>query len=123
MKDWKDTSGLVLDFLWDLGLLDGVRAQIETATDLKYFLDAEAVSLCPHKRISDSDVINAIFGFVKGRSSRDVTARCDCDRCATKIKVTVGMSRDNEVCYVTTKRYLGRVEKPDDPDWLAQCSL
>ena len=121
LKDRKDTSGVVLDFLWDLGLLDGVRAQIETAADLKHYLDAEDVLLCPHKRISDSDVINAIFGFVKRRSSQDVTARCD--RCATKIKVIVRPQGDHQVCYVTTRRYLGWVEKSDDPDWLAQCSV
>ena len=120
LENWNHTLGVVLCFDWNLGLLDGARVQIESADEVKHFFGAEAIPLCPHKRMSDSDVIDAIFGLVKRRSSRDVIA--DCERCATEIKVTLTTEGEDEVCHVTTKRHLGSVEQPDDPDWLAQRS-
>ena len=120
-EDSLHPSSVVLCFDWDLGLLGGVKSQVETATELKHFLDAESIPLCPHKQMSDSDVINAIFGLVTRRSSQDVVTGCD--RCGTEIKVIVRMEDDDEICYVKTKRYLGTMEKPDDPVWLAHCSV
>ena len=121
LKDDKDSSqnpSVALCFDWNLGLLDSIRCQVETAAELQQFLGAEGIPLCQHKELSDSDVINAIFTFVKRPSSQDVITGCD--QCETEIKVMARMERDDQVCCVTTKRYLGLVEKPDDPSWLAQ---
>ena len=120
-KDTSHTSGLVLCFDWELGFLDGIRCQVETAAELKHYLGVESIPICPHKRMSDSDVINAIFGFVKRPSNQDVITNCD--GCGTEIKVIIRMEGDDQICYVKTKRSLGTVEKPDDPVWLAHCSV
>lgn len=119
--DPSHTPSVILRFHWDLGSLDGVRAQVETAAELQQFLRADGVWLCPHKQICDLDVINAIYGFVKKPSWREVTT--DCDHCATEIKICTRMEGGDETCRVTTKRYLGTVETPNDPTWLAQCGV
>lgn len=120
-KDPAHTPDVVLSFHWDLGFLSGVRGQVETAAELQEFLGADGIWLCPHKRISDSDVVNAIYGFVKRSSRREVIT--ECDRCDTEIQISARMDGDDETCRVTTKRYLGTVEKADDPLWLAQCGV
>ena len=123
-KDSQDpahTPAVVLRFYWDLGFLDSIRGQVETAAELQNFLGADGIWLCPHKRISDSDVVNAIFGFVKRPSGQDVITECDC--CDTEIKISVRMEGDDKTCRVAMKRYLGTLEKPDDPVWLAQCGV
>lgn len=121
LEDGKDSSNnpsVVLCFDWNLGLLDSIRCQVETATELQQFLGAKGNPLCPHKQMCDPDVITAIFGFVKRPSSQNVSIGCD--QCETEINVLAKMEGDDQVCYVTTKRYLGPVGKPDDPFWLAQ---
>ena len=115
------SPSVVLCFDWDLGLLDGIISQIENPAELQHFLGAEGIPLCSHKTLSDSDVINAIFGSVKRPSSQDVITSCD--RCETEIKISAKNEGDDQTCHVTTRRYLGTVEKPDDPVWLAQCSV
>ncbi|CAD6593143.1 MAG: hypothetical protein ASARMPREDX12_006864 [Alectoria sarmentosa] len=115
------SRSVLLSFHWDLEFLDGVRGQVDTAAELQHFLGADGIWLCPHKRISDSDVINAIYGFVKWPSGSEVRTSCDC--CDTDIKILARKEGDDEMCRVTTKRYLGAVEKPDDPQWLAQCGV
>lgn len=120
-KDPANTPNIVLSVHWDLGFLSGVRGQVETAAELQEFLGADGIWLCPHKRISDSDVVNAIYGFVKKSSGREVIT--ECDRCDTETKIHARMEGDDETCRVTTKRYLGTLEKPDDPLWLAQCGV
>ncbi len=120
-KDPSHTPGVMLCFRWELGLLDGVRAQIETAAELQRSLHANGIWLCPHKQISDSDVVNAIYGFLKKPSGRKVTTGCD--RCDTDIKIYTRMEGGDQTCRVMTKRYLGLLEKADDPIWLAQCSV
>ena len=120
-KDPSHAPCVVLVFHWDLGALDGIRAQVETAAELQQFLHADAIRLCPHKMISDSDVINAIFGFVKRPSEAEVSTGCDC--CDTEIKIFTTMEGDDEMCRVTTRRCLGMAEKADDPKWLTQCGV
>ena len=120
-KDPSHTIGVMLSFSWELGFLDGVRVQIETAAELQHFLHANDIWLCPHKQISDSDVVNAIYSFVKKPSGPKVTTGCD--RCDTDIKVYTSMEGCDQMCRVTTKRYLGLLEKSDDPIWLAQCGV
>ena len=115
------TPSIVLCFHWDLEFIHGIRGQVESAAELQYFLGADGISLCPHKQISDSEVINAIYGMVRRPSGRDIITSCD--RCDTEIKIGSRMERDDETCRVTTKRYLGRVEKANDPRWLAQCGV
>ena len=118
-KDSSHTPCVVLYFHWDLGALDGIRAQVETAAELQQSLGADAIQLCPHKLISDSDVINAIFGFVKRPSGPEVSTGCDC--CDTEIKILTRMVGRDEMCRVTTRRCLGTADKADDPMWLTQC--
>ena len=120
-KDPAHGPGVALCFQWDLGFLDGIRGQVETAAELHQFLGAEVICLCQHKRISDSDVVNAIFGFIKRPSGHDVVINCE--RCETEITVFAGVEGDDQMCRVTTKRYLGAARKPDDPVWLAQCDI
>ena len=120
-RDPAHIPGVALCFHWDLGVLDGIRGQVENAAELQQFLCADGIQLCPHKLISDADVINAIFGFMKRASAQEVNTRCD--RCDTEIKVFARMEGDDQLCRVTTKRYLGTVKKPDDPVWLAQCGV
>lgn len=112
---------VVLCFHWDLAFIHGIRAQVESAAELQYFLGADGISLCPHKQISDSDVINAVYGFVKRPSGREIITSCD--RCDTEINISARMEGDDETCRVTTTRYLGTVEKSNDPRWLAQCGV
>ena len=112
---------IVLCFNWDLGSLDGIRGQIKTATELQHFLRVERIQLCAHKHISDSDVINAIFGFVKTPVIQNVITCCD--GCGTLIKVFASMEGDDQMCRVMTKRDLGTMEKPDDLAWLVQCNV
>lgn len=112
-------SGVALCSHWDLGSLGGIRGQVETAAELQQFLCADRIQLCPHKRISDSDVINTIFGFIKRASAQEVITGCD--RCDTEVKVFARMEGDDQVCRVTTKRCLGTMKEPDDPVWIAQC--
>ena len=120
-KDPSQTPVVILCFNWDLGILDGIRAQVETAAELQYFLSAQGVWLCPHKRISDSDIVNAIYGFVKRQRRRKVVTGCD--RCNTEIKILTKMEGDDETIRVTTKRYLGTAAKANDSLWLSQCSV
>ena len=120
-KDPAHAPGVALHFHWDLGFLDSIRGQVESAAELRHFLAADGIRLCPHKNISDPDVANAIFAFAKGQSEQEVITGCEC--CDTEIKVYERMEGDAQTCRVTTKRYLGRVEKPDDPVWLAQCGV
>lgn len=115
------TPSVVLCFHWDLPFIHGIRGQVDSAAELQYFLGADGISLCPHKQISDSDVINAIYGFVKRPSGREILTSCN--RCGTEINISSRMEGDDETCRVTTKRYLGRVEKANDPRWLAQCGV
>ena len=115
------TPSVVLHFHWDLGCLDSLRAQVETAAELQHFLAADGVWLCPHKGISDSDIVNALYGFVKRSSGREVITGCD--HCDTEIKVSARLGRDDETCRVTTKRHLGTAEKANDTQWLAQCGV
>ena len=120
-KNNSHSPGVLLCFDWDLGLLDALRCQVESAVELKHLLSADAILLCPHKQMSDSEIINAIFGFLKTPSSRDSISRCE--GCDTEIKVMIRLDGDDQICHVTTNRYLGTVEEPDDPVWLAQCSI
>ena len=124
LEDRKDPShdpSVILGFHWDLGYLDGIRSQVQTAAELQLFMAADAIRLCPHKWICDSDVVNAIYAFVQKPSRCEVTTGCD--HCNTKIKVSVKMEGSDETCRVTTQRYLGTAEKPNDPMWLAQCGV
>ena len=120
-KDSSHTPRIVLCFDWDLGCLDGIRDQIGTAAELQHFLRVERIQLCAHKHISDSDVINAIFGLVISPVIHNVITCCD--RCSTHVNVCASMEGDVPVCRVMTKRYLGTVKKPDDLVWLAQSSV
>ena len=120
-KDSSPTPDVVLCFHWDLGVLAGIRGQIENAAELQQFLGADGIRLCPHKQLSDSDVVNAVFGFVQRPSGQDVFTRCD--RCETEIKVLATVEGDDRTCRVVTKRRLGTGKKPDDPVWLAQCDV
>ena len=115
------TPSVVLCFHWDLAFIHGIRGQVESAAELQYFLGADGISLCPHKQISDSDVINAVYGFVKRPSGREIFTSCDC--CDTEINICTRMEGDDETCRVTTTRYLGRAERANDPRWLAQCGV
>lgn len=115
------TPGVVLRFHWDLAFISGIRGQVESAAELQYFLGADDIWLCPHKQINDSDIINAIYGFVKRPSGREIATSCS--RCDTEINISARMKGDDEACHVTTKRYLGTVEKANDPRWLAQCGV
>lgn len=120
-KDPLHTPGVLLSFHWDVGCLDSLRAQVESAAELQHFVSADGIGLCPHKRISDSDIVNAIYGFVKRSSGREVTTGCE--RCDTEIKITKRMEGGDETCRVTTKRHLGTLMKANDPQWLAQCGV
>lgn len=120
-KDPSHTPSVILCFHWDLGYLDGIRSQVETAAELQLFMAADAIRLCPHKRICDSDVVNAIYGFVRKPSGQEVITGCGL--CNTKIKVSVRVEGSDQTCRVTTQRYLGTAEKADDPIWLAQCGV
>ena len=120
-KDPSHTPYAVLHFHWDLGALDGIRAQVETAAELRQYLGADAIRLCPHKLISDSDVINAIFGFVKSSSEMEVSTSCD--YCDTRIDILRRVEGCDETCRVTTRRCLGTMKKSDDPTWLTQCGV
>ena len=115
------TPELVLSFDWDIGSLDGIRCQVETAAELQQFLIMDDIWLCPHKKISDSDIVNAFYGFLSRNSGREISTSCDC--CDTKITVVATQEGNDETCRVTTKRFLGTMEKPDDPVWLAQCGI
>ena len=115
------TPRIVLSFEWDLGSLDGIRGQIETATELQHFLRVERIQLCAHKHISDSDVINAIFGLVQTPVIQNVLTCCD--MCGAQIMVFASMEGHDQMCRVMTKRYLGTVEKLDDLAWLVQCNV
>lgn len=120
-KDPSHTPSIVLYFHWDLGFLEGVRSQVETAADLQQFLGVDSIWLCPHKHISDSDIVNAIYGFLKRSPGREITTGCD--RCDSEIKVFARREGHDEACRVTTKRYLGTVDRANDPKWLAQCGV
>ena len=115
------TPDLVFSFNWDVGSLDGIRCQVETAAELQQFLSMDDIWLCPHKRINDSDIVNALYGFLNKNSGREISTSCDC--CETKITIVATKEGNNETCRVTTKRFLGTMEKPDDPVWLAQCGV
>lgn len=119
--DPSHTPNVVLYFHWDLGFLHSVRGQVETAAELQHFLSADDIWLCPHKQISDSDIVNAMYGFVQRPSGKEV--RTSCDYCDTEIKILARREGDDDMCRVTTKRYLGMAEKADDSVWLAQCGI
>lgn len=118
-RDPAHDSRVALCVHWDLGSLGGIRGQVETAAELQQFLCADGIQLCPHKRISDPDVITAIFGFIKRASAQEVSTGCN--RCDTEVKVVAKVEGDDWMCRVTTKRYLGTMKEPDDPVWIAQC--
>lgn len=120
-KDPSHAPNAVLRFHWDLGFLEGIRSQMETAAELQQFLGGDNIWLCPHKHVSDSDIVNAIYSFLKRSSGREVITGCD--RCASEIKVFARMEGDDEACRVTTKRCLGTMESANDPRWLAQCGV
>ena len=115
------TPDLVLSFDWDIGSLDGIRCQVETAAELQQFLSMDDIYLCPHKQINDSDIVNALYGFLNSHSEREISTNCDC--CDTKITIVATKEGNDETCRVTAKRFLGTMEKPDDPVWLAQCGF
>ena len=115
------TPELVLSFDWDIGSLKGIRCQVETAAELQQFLGMDAIWLCPHKRISDCDIVNALYGFLNSHSEREISTHCDC--CETEITIVAAKEGNDETSRVTTKRVLGTMERPDDPVWLAQCGV
>lgn len=118
-RDPAHNPGVALCFHWDLGSLGGIRGQVENAAELEQFLCADGIQLCPHMKISDPDVIDTVFGFIRRASGQEVIA--DCDQCDTEVKVFARTEGDDQMCRVTTTRYLGTMKDPEDPVWIAQC--
>ena len=131
---WKNTGshspGLVLSFHWEMKCLSPGEVTYRAVHELKEYLTKANVQLCPHKRLDDLDIVNAIHPIVNtdGVPADPIDRYLakqeskDCKFCDTTIKVymrTGGIA--GKTCRVDTKRYLGS-GKDNETQWGKQCA-
>ena len=130
---WKSSGpvpGILLSFHWEMRCLDSGKVKCDSPTELQAFLKKTKIQLCPHKNISDIDVVNGIYGIVNplGKPIDPIDRYMakevgyDCERCGTRIKVYKRKNGSERTCRVDTKRFLGKAEAKEDSVWLAQCT-
>ena len=97
--------------------------------DLRNVLERSDVWLCPHTRLCNSWVVNAMFRTLKqnegGRTNKGLEGiRNHCNKCRTAVQVRCLTERPLQepeaLLQVNTKRQLGQGLREDDDDWLRQ---
>lgn len=98
--------------------------------DMRQMLEGSNVWLCPHTRLCNDWVINAMFRLLKqnegGRTTKGLEGirdNFDCCRTAVQVRcLTERPLQELEACLqVNTKRELGQGLCKDDEDWQGQC--
>ncbi len=131
---WKKDAhvpGIVLSYHWEMRCLVPDKVKGSSSTELQEFLEKTNIQLCPHKNISDMEIVNVIYGIVNpnGKPADPIDRYLakevghDCGICGTKIKVYKRKDGKDKTCRVDTKRYLGKGESAGDINWLAQCAV
>lgn len=130
---WKSSGpvpGILLSFHWEMRCVDTTKVKCRSPNELQAFLEKTEIQLCAHKKISDMDVVNGIYGIVNPLGKpvdpidRYMTKEVgyDCEKCGTRIKVYKRKNGSERTCRVDTKRFLGKAEQNEDPVWRAQCT-
>ena len=130
---WKAAGhnpGLVLSFHWEMRCLDSCKVKSDSSTELMAFLEQTNIQLCPHKKLSDVDIVNGIYGIINPLGKpidpidRYLTKEVsnDCEHCGTKITVYRRKGGAGKTCRVDTKRFLGKAKERGDSAWQNQCA-
>ena len=101
---------------------------------LRRFLDHTGVWLCPHRRLGDPVVAEALHGRLHPDQVMDpveqyevqARSRDNCEACETGFEMDYGPGRlggHQRVVTVSTARFVGGAEAVDDPVWRAQCGM
>lgn len=101
-------DNLTLAHICNLGSLGG----------LTRLFRAVNILLCPHICLGDKEMIKLCNDQVKrrGKTHRCLSSTVKCKQC----KTTVVLSVDRDLTKFYIYRYIGRLESPTDPLWLAQ---
>ena len=129
---WKSTGpvpGALLSFHWEMSCLENSKVQCESPAHLQTFLEKANIWLCPHKKISDLNLTNAMYGIINplGKPVDPIDRYLaqevghDCAVCGTQIKVCKRKDGSSRKCRVDTVRFLGTAEHVNDPLWHGQC--
>ncbi|KAL2042793.1 hypothetical protein N7G274_004552 [Stereocaulon virgatum] len=130
---WKATGpnpGLVLSFHWEMRCLEDCKVKSDSSTELVAFLEQTNIQLCPHKKLSDVDIVNRIYGIINplGKPIDPIDRYLakevgnDCEHCGTKIKVYRRKEGVDKTCRVDTTRFLGKAKERGDSAWQNQCA-
>lgn len=131
---WKrdiPVPGIVLSFHWEMRCLDPSKVNCNSPTDLREMFEKANIQLCPHKKISDMDIVNIIYTIVNpnGKPADPIDRYLakevghDCGVCGTKIKIYKRKDGKDKTCRVDTKRYLGKGKDMSDEIWLPQSEM
>ena len=126
----KYVPGLVLSFHWEMKCLDSSDVEYDSTMELQQFLEQTRIWLCPHKKISDMDIVNRIHPIINpnGKPADPIDRylakgeRLDCEHCTTSIRVyrrTGGIQ--GKTCRVDTTRCLGTGLERGYSIWRDQC--
>lgn len=87
------------------------------------FLETSNISLCPHMRISDDDIVNTVCSLLSRAS--DTTLHCqDCTTSITIAHLPCRPEDGGHARYlIKVKRVLGNGKSKDDLLWRSQCVL
>ena len=123
-SDYGFERGLILNIRWQLSF-EAHPELLKSVESFQQFLDSCDIFLCPHKKLSDAEIVFKAFYSLEPPT--DPVEKFEiasmkikgCDQCGTEFWVS---GRDDRKCRVETFRPLGTIESADDKQWLAQCS-
>lgn len=123
-SDYGFEGGLILNIRWQLSF-EAHSELLKSVECFQQFLDSCDIFLCPHKKLSDAEIVFKAFYSLEPPT--DPVEKFEiasmkikgCDQCGTEFWVS---GRDDKKCRVETFRPLGTIESAEDKQWLAQCS-
>lgn len=123
--------GIVLSFHWEMRCLEPSKVNCNSLGELQAMFEKTEIQLCPHKKMSDIEIVNIIYTIVNpnGKPADPIDRYLakevghDCGLCGTKIKIYKRKDGKDKTCRVDTKRYLGQGVDTCDGKWLAQCEM
>ena len=123
-SDYGFEKGLILNIRWQLSF-EARPELLKSVECFQQFLDSCDIFLCPHKKLSDEEIVFKAFYSLEPPT--DPVEKFEiasmkikgCEQCGTEFWVS---GRDDRKCRVETFRPLGTLGSADDKQWLAQCS-
>ena len=123
-SDYGFERGLVLNVRWQLSF-EAHPELLKSVECFQQFLDSCEIFLCPHKKLSDEEIVFKAFYSLEPPT--DPVEKFEiasmkikgCAECGTDYWVS---GRDDRKCRIETFRPLGTIVSADDKQWLAQCS-